>query len=209
MGCWGRVGVWGCPCWGIGVSRCYWGVVEVLGCCRDGVSGCWGVGVSERCWGVGVLLGVSGCCWGVGVLSGCCWGVIVLGCVGPWGCRGAVGSVGAVLGCWGVGPSWGTVGPSWGAVGPPWGAAGRPHTRSRLVRSNTSTNFSSRVRAVKMKSSSTHRTYLVLTWETARFRPANQPCATGQPRSRAAQRGPAPYSPRPTQPPPHITAPAP
>ena len=37
LGCWGRVGVWGCQCWGIGVSRCYWGVVEVLGCWQDGV----------------------------------------------------------------------------------------------------------------------------------------------------------------------------
>ena len=180
------------------------------------------VGVSGCCWGSPGVVGVSGCCQGV-VGGSLCWGVLGRGGVGVrWDLSGR---------CWGVG-AWGRRGPLWGAVGPPWGAAGRPHTRSRLVRSNTSTNFSSRVRAVKMKSSSTHRTYLVLTWETARFRPANQPCATGQPRSRAAQRAPphtapaphhsprpiqppphrapAPHSPRPTsQPPPHITAPAP
>lgn len=48
-------------------------------------------------------------------------------------------------------------------------------TRSKGVRSSTSTSLSSCVRAVKIKSSSTHRTYLVVTWDTARFRPANQP----------------------------------
>lgn len=48
-------------------------------------------------------------------------------------------------------------------------------TRSSGVRSSTSTSLSNRVRAVKMKSSSTHSTYLVVTWDTARFRPANQP----------------------------------
>ena len=206
LGCWGRVGVWGCPCWGIGVSRCYWGVVEVLGCCRDGVSGCWGLRTLLGCRGVvGGLRVLLGCRGVVRVLLGghcvgVCWAVGVSGCGGI--CRGGVGVLGR-------GAVVGHCGAVVGRCGAPWGAAGRPHTRSRLVRSNTSTNFSSRVRAVKMKSSSTHRTYLVLTWETARFRPANQPCATGQPRSRAAQRGPAPYSPRPTQPPPHITAPAP
>lgn len=55
-----------------------------------------------------------------------------------------------------------------------WGA-GKGLTRSRLVFSRTSTNFSTLVRGVKMKSSSTHRTYLVVTWEMARFLPANQP----------------------------------
>ncbi|KAK2490274.1 hypothetical protein MC885_001090, partial [Smutsia gigantea] len=48
-------------------------------------------------------------------------------------------------------------------------------TRSSGVRSSTSTSLSSRVRAVKTKSSSTHSTYLVVTWDMARFRPANQP----------------------------------
>lgn len=48
-------------------------------------------------------------------------------------------------------------------------------TRSSGVLSNTSTSLSSRVRAVKTKSSSTHSTYLVVTWDMARFRPANQP----------------------------------
>lgn len=51
-------------------------------------------------------------------------------------------------------------------------------TRSRVVLSKTSTSFSSLVLAVKMKSSSTHSTYFVVTWETARLRPANQPYDT-------------------------------
>lgn len=51
-------------------------------------------------------------------------------------------------------------------------------TRSRVVLSKTSTSFSSLVLAVKTKSSSTHSTYFVVTWETARFRPANQPYDT-------------------------------
>lgn len=51
-------------------------------------------------------------------------------------------------------------------------------TRSRVVLSKTSTSFSSLVLDVKMKSSSTHSTYFVVTWETARFRPANQPYDT-------------------------------
>ena len=53
-------------------------------------------------------------------------------------------------------------------------------TRSRVVLSRTSTSFSSLVSAVKMKSASTHSKYLVVTWETARFRPANQPWGTIQ-----------------------------
>lgn len=52
-------------------------------------------------------------------------------------------------------------------------------TRSSGVLSSTSTSLSSRVRAVKMKSSSTHSTYLVVTWDMARFRPANQPWEKG------------------------------
>lgn len=48
-------------------------------------------------------------------------------------------------------------------------------TRSRVVFSKTSTSFSNLVLAVKMKSSSTQSTYFVVTWETARFLPANQP----------------------------------
>lgn len=51
-----------------------------------------------------------------------------------------------------------------------------PLTRSKLVFSNTSTIFSNLVLEVKMKSSSTHSTYLVVTWEIARLRPANHPC---------------------------------
>lgn len=53
-------------------------------------------------------------------------------------------------------------------------------TRSRVVFSKTSTSFSNLVLAVKMKSSSTHSTYFVVTWETAKFLPANQPCDTGR-----------------------------
>lgn len=49
-------------------------------------------------------------------------------------------------------------------------------TRSRVVFSRMSTIFSNLVFAVKMKSSSAQRTYLVDTWDTARFLPANQPC---------------------------------
>lgn len=48
-------------------------------------------------------------------------------------------------------------------------------TRSSVVFSRMSTIFSSLVFAVKIKSSSTQSTYLVVTWDTARFLPANQP----------------------------------
>ena len=50
-----------------------------------------------------------------------------------------------------------------------------PLTRSNVVFSRMSTIFSSLVLSVKRKSSSTHSTYLVVTCETARFLPANQP----------------------------------
>lgn len=49
-------------------------------------------------------------------------------------------------------------------------------TRSRGVFSRMSTILSNLVFSVKMKSSSTHSTYLVITCDTARFLPANQPC---------------------------------
>lgn len=49
-------------------------------------------------------------------------------------------------------------------------------TRSKVVFSRMSTIFSNLVFAVKKKSSSTQSTYLVVTWDTARFLPANQPC---------------------------------
>lgn len=49
-------------------------------------------------------------------------------------------------------------------------------TRSRGVFSRISTILSNLVFSVKMKSSSTHSTYLVITCDTARFLPANQPC---------------------------------
>ena len=209
MGCWWGVGVrmwrgvgvWG-RCWGVGVVSGSGGVsVGALGSQNVvGVLGCWGVGVSECCWGVGVLLGVSGCCWGVGVLSGCCWGVIVLGCVGPWWCRGAVGSVGAVLGCWGVGPSWGAVGRCGAAVGrcrpPPYQVqAGALQYVHQLLEPRPR-----REDEVVVHPQDVFGAHL----------------GDGQvpPREPALCHGSAPQpgrttSPRPIQPPPHITAPAP
>ena len=49
-------------------------------------------------------------------------------------------------------------------------------TTSSSVFSRTSTSTSILVLSLKRKSSSTQRTYLVVTWDMARFLPANQPC---------------------------------
>ena len=234
LGCWGRVGVWGCRCWGTGVSRCYWGVVEVLGCCRDGVSGCWGLRTLLGCRGVvGGLRVLLGCRGVVRVLLGghcvgVCWAVGVSGCGGI--CRGGVGVLGrgAVVGHCGA-----VVGRCGAAVGrcrpPPYQVqAGalqyvhqllepRPRREDEVV-VHPQDVFGAHLGdgQVPPREPALCHGSAPQPGRTTRPRPIQPPPHTApaphhspRPIEPPPHRAPAPYSPRPTsQPPPH-TAPAP
>ena len=218
LGCWGRVGVWGCQCWGIGVSRCCWGV-GVLG--SQNV-----VGVSGCCWGSPGVVGVSGCCQGV-VGGSLCWGVLGRGGVGVrWDLSGR---------CWGVG-AWGRRGALWGRRGALWGAVGRCRPPPYQVQAGALQYVHQLLEPRPRREDDPQDVFGAHLGDgqvpprepalchgsapqpgrTTRPRPIQPPPHTApaphhspRPIEPPPHRAPAPYSPRPTsQPPPH-TAPAP